>query len=83
LEKLMFQPKNDKKEIRKAILATCRLEGCTCNPDISITAEAGAIKSVAVAHDDWCKHRKDTPEEIQKAEFVEAVIRDMGTKHKV
>lgn len=38
-------------DLRKAIIAAARAEGCTCEPDIALRGETG---HVTVAHEDWC-----------------------------
>jgi hypothetical protein len=41
-----------------ALLTACRVQGCTCTPDIAITTDGHATAQ----HDDWCPllRRHDT-----------------------
>lgn len=51
-----MKQKVDKAAHRKAILDSCRLAGCVCEPLIVIQGDPkfGEYSEVAVAHDDWC-----------------------------
>lgn len=41
---------------QQAALIAARADGCTCNPEISIKANAGNgdIGHATIRHDDWC-----------------------------
>lgn len=56
-----------KKAAIKAIKLMARTNGCTCDPDVTVTAgkmAAGHVASVSIAHDSWCKHALDSDEFI-------------------
>lgn len=63
----------------EAVKAAARLRGCNCNPDVRVVAVAahGGVESVEVAHDDWCKHRRDDPKAI---EAMHHAVRALGAK---
>lgn len=76
LERLKMAP--TKRQAVAAALVAARIGGCTCDPDIRITAESGAGDySIGVAHDDWCEHFRNTPEQ---SEAMDHAVRALGRK---
>jgi hypothetical protein len=37
-----------------AVRLSCIVRGCSCSPDVTVSALADAITSVSIAHDDGC-----------------------------
>ena len=55
-----FERKIRRSQIRGALLAQARANGCTCTPDITLPKfERGKVRVATVAHDNDCPHRRD------------------------
>lgn len=43
----------ERERVHQAALEAVRLQGCVCNPKVTLHGSAGLYRA-SVAHDDWC-----------------------------
>lgn len=65
-------------DLRRVMVHACHVQGCTCDPQVTIREDDGVIVDVQVAHDDWCPLLRAHDSADGRRQQV--VIADMGRR---